>query len=91
MKHFSEQFCPPNFPFAYKDGKYCCRTDEELENGGSPSEVTSGTCDGVGFNRNSSCCKDHQNILCPLPNSCYDNDKSIFSIYNNLEKNQWRN
>ena len=78
---FSGQYCPQDHPFAYKNGKYCCRTNQELENGGSQSEITSGTCDGEGFSRESSCCKDHRNIKCPLPNACYDNDQGRISYY----------
>ena len=51
-----------------------------MRNGGTPSEVTFGTCDGVGFSRESTCCKDHDNIVCPVPDACYDSDKSMLLL-----------
>ena len=51
-----------------------------MRDGGTPSEVTFGTCDGVGFSRESTCCKDHDNIVCPVPDACYDSDKSMLLL-----------
>ena len=44
-------------------------------NGGSSSEKASGTCDGIGFSRESTCCKDHGYQKCPYPNGCFDFNK----------------
>ena len=53
----TQKRCPVNFAFAYLDGKYCCKTNQEHVNGGSSSEKASGTCDGKGFSRKSTCCE----------------------------------
>ena len=41
-------------------------------NGGSSSEKASGKCDGIGFSRESTCCKDHGYQKCPYTNGCFD-------------------
>ena len=61
--------CPLDHPYAYLNGAKCCASDEELESGGTKSEIASGTCDGIGFDIESTCCKDHQFIECPC-HSC---------------------
>ena len=65
--------CPLDHPYAYLNGAKCCASDEELENGGTKSEIESGTCDGIGFDIESSCCKNHSHVKCP-GNSCIDNN-----------------
>ena len=62
---FSEGTCTKDHPFAYKNGQYCCETNQELVNGGNSDEVASGTCDGIGFSIESTCCKDHKYLKCP--------------------------
>ena len=36
-----------------------------MVNGGTLNEVASGTCDGIGFSIESTCCKDHNYQQCP--------------------------
>ena len=54
------------------NGRYCCAINEEKPNGGSPSEIESGLCDGHGFDFESTCCKDNKFTKCPGV-SCVDN------------------
>ena len=64
--------CASEYPFAYLNGDYCCKTNLELPYGGSIAEHISGTCDGKGFSRESTCCKDHDYEECPHLEGCYD-------------------
>ena len=64
--------CPMDYPYAYLNGKQCCRSNQELVNGGLYSEKKSGTCDGINFNRESTCCKDHDNQACQHNEGCFD-------------------
>jgi len=64
--------CPPNVPFAYLDGKYCCKTNQERSKGGTSSEKASGTCDGKSFSRESTCCQGNQYQKCPHSEGCFD-------------------
>ena len=64
--------CASEYPFAYLNGNYCCKTNLELPYGGSIAEHISGTCDGKGFSRESTCCKDHDYEECPHLEGCYD-------------------
>ena len=57
-------------PYAFKNGDYCCKTNEEDPRGGSQSEQISGTCDGVGWDITSTCCSDNE-IKCPAV-TCID-------------------
>ena len=57
--------CTKDYPFAYLNGQYCCETNKELVSGGSSNEIASGTCDGIGFNIESTCCKDNKYLKCP--------------------------
>merc|ERR1712166_609003 len=57
--------CTKEYPFAYLNGKYCCETDQERVNGGTSNEVASGTCDGIGFSIESTCCKNSKYLKCP--------------------------
>ena len=61
---FSEDRCTKDYPFAYRNGEYCCETNQEKVNGGTSNEVASGTCDGIGFSIESTCCKDKY-MKCP--------------------------
>ena len=70
-----DQYCPIDFPFAYLNGNYCCSTNEEQPGGGLQSEIESGSCDGIGFGRDSRCCKD-QVKACPHLEGCYNNPGS---------------
>ena len=65
------------FPFAYHNGNYCCKTNEERVGGSKnrPDQVKDGTCDGIGFGRDSVCCKDDAHQKCPHQSGCYDNGK----------------
>ena len=62
---FLESTCTKDYPFAYNNGQHCCETNQELVNGGNSDEVASGTCDGIGFSIESTCCKDHKYLKCP--------------------------
>ena len=69
--------CTKDYPFAYLNGKYCCKYNQEKVNGGMnlnlskieqyriSIEVDSGTCDGIGFSIESTCCKDDKYLKCP--------------------------
>ena len=69
---FIEKNCTMNYPFAYLNGDYCCKTNQELWYGGNASEVASGTCDGTGFSKESTCCNGHDYLKCPNPEGCED-------------------
>ena len=71
-----EPRCPADHPYAYKNGKQCCKTTQEFTNGrgASKAEKESGTCDGIGFNRDSTCCKDYERVPCPQKNECFNHD-----------------
>ena len=74
--------CPMDYPFAYMNGLQCCRSNQELTSGGLHSEIQSGTCDGINFNRESTCCKDYDNKACPHIQGCFDyNEDSNESNY----------
>ena len=62
---FSVTTCTKDHPFAYLNGQYCCETNQEKINGGTSNEVASGTCDGIGFSIESTCCKDNKYLKCP--------------------------
>ena len=64
--------CDSEYPFAYSNGDYCCKTNQELWYGGNASEVASGTCDGTGFSKESTCCNGHDYLKCPNPEGCKD-------------------
>ena len=67
--------CPHDHPFAYLNGGYCCKTKEErpVSGGITPqNEIDDGTCDGVDFNRQSTCCKSEYSP-CPHGSGCFDN------------------
>ena len=72
LHSFLEKNCTMNYPFAYLNGDYCCKTNQELSYGGNTSEVASGTCDGTGFSKESTCCKGHDYLKCPNPEGCED-------------------
>ena len=61
-------------PFAYFGGQYCCKTNQEFVGSTNQTEVQSGTCDGIGFSTESTCCKDHAYVNCPHGSGCFDND-----------------
>ena len=77
---FSEKTCTLDYPFAYRDGEYCCKTNRELVNGGNSNEIASGACDGIGFSKESTCCKDHEYLLCPHSEGCYDNGSGMYCM-----------
>ena len=60
-----------DYPFAYLSGRYCCRSNQERKNGGTQHEIKSGTCDGIKFNRESTCCG-LDNKACPHKQGCFD-------------------
>jgi len=75
-----DEFCPPDHPFAYLNGAFCCKTNEErpLSNNQTPqNEIDSGTCDGVDFNRQSVCCKDEKYIRCPQGSGCFTSTGTV--------------
>ena len=41
-------------------------------NGGPKHQIQDGTCDGIGFTRESRCCKDHAATVCPHGSGCFD-------------------
>jgi hypothetical protein len=64
--------CTVEYPFAYLNGDYCCKTNQELQFGGTVWEFASGSCDGKGFSRESTCCKGNCYQKCPQLAGCYD-------------------
>ena len=58
------------------NGDYCCKYNQEKAGGGYPSEISSGTCDGIGFNRESTCCKDNAYQSCQTK-GCFDYQGNI--------------
>ena len=68
-----ERQCPLDHPYAYLNGAKCCASKDEIKKGGSKSEIASGTCDGIGFDFESTCCKNHNHVKCPW-DSCIDNN-----------------
>ena len=79
-----DEFCPPDHPFAYLNGAFCCKTNEErpLSYNQTPqNEIDSGTCDGVDFNRQSVCCKDEKYIQCPHGSGCFTNTGTVQTEY----------
>ena len=81
--------CPTDHPFAYNNGNHCCKTKEErlVEIGTTPwwpqSEIDDGTCDGLDFNRQSSCCRDDAYTPCPHTSGCFDNSGGKCLIHQN--------
>ena len=73
------QSCPSNFPFAYLNGQYCCKSNQERPNGGNTAEKESGTCDGLGFSKESTCCLDNAYQKCPAPGGC-DNYQGTYVV-----------
>ena len=61
------------------NGDYCCKYNQEKAGGGYPSEISSGTCDGIGFNRESTCCKDNAYQSCQTK-GCFDYQGNINPI-----------
>ena len=61
---FLDGRCPKDYPFAYLSGNYCCKTNQEKENG-YPGLIPPNTCDGIGFSIESTCCKDNKYLKCP--------------------------
>ena len=74
------------YPYAFKNGDKCCKTNEENPRGGSPSEIASGTCDGSDFNIKSTCCIYYDEIKCP-GDSCIDN-KEVWTTTTTTEKHR---
>ena len=60
--------CPNDHPYPYLNGAYCCKTNEEKT--GTQNEIDAGTCDGMDFNIQSTCCKDNANTACPWGSGC---------------------
>ena len=83
---FSENRCTKDHPFAYLNGQYCCKTNQELVNGGTLNEVASGTCDGIGFSIESTCCKDNKYLKCPYT-QCKDYAGKDFENFVIVSKN----
>ena len=46
------------------------KLQKERPNGGLQSEIDAGTCDGVDFNLESTCCNNNDFTPCPDPNGC---------------------
>ena len=72
----SEALCPLDYPFAYLNGGYCCKTNEERPVNSKhyktpQKEIDDGTCDGVDFNIQSTCCHS-ENSPCPTGSGCFD-------------------
>ena len=71
--------CPTDHPFSYDNGNNCCKTKEErlIETETTPwwpqSQIEDGTCDGLDFNRQSTCCRDEAYTPCPRASGCFDN------------------
>ena len=77
---FSEGTCTEDHPFAYLNGQYCCETNQELVNGGTPNEIASGACDGIGFSIESTCCKENKFLKCPHT-KCKDHAGKVYEKF----------
>ena len=69
------KLCPLDYPFAYLNGRYCCKSKEERPVNWKitpQKDIDDGTCDGVDFNRRSTCCRS-ENAPCPTGSGCFDN------------------
>ena len=62
--------CTQDYPFAFLNGDFCCKTNQEQLNGITTAEIES--CDGKGFSRESKCCKDNDYQQCQHHEGCYD-------------------
>merc|ERR1712129_632567 len=81
--------CTKDHPFAYLNGQYCCETNQEKVNGGTSNEVASGTCDGIGFSIESTCCKYNKYLKCPHT-KCKDyGDQNDHDALKNGGKDCW--
>ena len=81
--------CSSDYPFAYSNGAYCCRSNGERTDqygypDGSPSEIESGTCDGIGFTRESHCCENNDWQECPYSLTGCDDFQDGKEISDNL-------
>ena len=65
-------YCSPDYPFAYYNGDYCCKYNQEKPGGGYTSQIESGVCDGIGFSRESTCCKDNAYQPCINSKGCFN-------------------
>ena len=62
--------CPPEHPFVYRSGEYCCKYDKE----GGDGSVDGWRCDGSKISIDSSCCYEGKWVRCPIwPNGKCDN------------------
>ena len=73
--------CPSDFPFAYQNGSYCCKYNKEHADGGNADEKKSGTCDGIQFSKNSTCCHEHDFKKCPASEKCDDYQGNFANFY----------
>ena len=72
--------CTQDYPFAFLNGDYCCKTNQEQLNGNTAIEIESGTCDGKRFSRKSTCCKDNDYQQCPHPEGCFDSNQGMYAL-----------
>ena len=68
---FSDSSCPSSHKYVYADGKYCCQTNKENNNGNGD------LCDGSEIGIDSTCCENHKFIKCAY-DRC-NNHKDIFT------------
>ena len=55
---YKKPSCPENFPWAYKNGKHCCATNKEKDDG-------SEKCNGSLMGLHSECCENDAHSQCP--------------------------
>ena len=70
------------YPFAYLNGKHCCKTNNERPKGaGAPQDkIDNGSCDGLNFGRQSSCCENNDHV------PCLDLFQNLFGIFGIFDK-----
>merc|ERR1711874_593121 len=56
-----------------------CKTNQEHAQGGNSTEIESGTCDGKGFTKESTCCHKHDYKKCPVPEKCDNHQDALIN------------
>lgn len=66
--NYPSQECPVSYPYAYYDGRYCCKYSRE--NVYHPHGTK---CDGGKISLSSTCCEEDASTACPHGGKCQDN------------------
>ena len=66
------------------NGDYCCKTNKEKKYGATQQDIISGTCDGINFDFDSTCCEYNEFLKCPYSTGC----STIFMI-DTVRERKW--